>query len=48
MWADDFRLHAPGNTVVEARLQNGQVTQLLVTPESRRKDVRLMKPKGHQ
>jgi hypothetical protein len=38
-WDCDFRLHAPKNTTVEGRVENGKLTDLKVTPESRRKDV---------
>jgi alpha-L-fucosidase 2 len=38
-WNASFKLHAPNNTVVEGRVENGKVTDLKVTPESRRKDV---------
>jgi len=38
-WDVSFRLHAPGNTVVECRYIGGKVERLVVTPESRRKDV---------
>jgi hypothetical protein len=34
-----FRLHATGQTVVEAELKGGKVTMLKVTPAERRKDV---------
>ncbi len=34
-----FKLHAPENTVVEATLQQGKLTQLIVTPASRRAQV---------
>jgi hypothetical protein len=34
-----FRLHAPYNTVVEARVKHGVAEILSVTPESRRKDI---------
>ena len=36
-----FKLHAPGNTTVEARLQAGKITDLQVWPASRKKDVQL-------
>jgi hypothetical protein len=36
-----FKLHAPGNTTVEAELQNGRVTFLKVEPQSRLKDVEI-------
>lgn len=34
-----FKLHAPGNTVVEAELRGGEVVDLKVLPENRRKDI---------
>ena len=37
-----FKLHAPYNTTVEASLVNGKLDQLVVLPESRRVDVKLM------
>ena len=38
-WSVDFKLHAPGNAVVECRAEAGKIVYLKVTPESRRKDV---------
>jgi hypothetical protein len=38
-WSASFKLRAPGRTVVEGRVENGAVTSLRVTPESRRKDI---------
>jgi hypothetical protein len=38
-WNANFKLHAPKNTTVEGRVENGKLTDLKVTPESRRKDV---------
>ena len=38
-WNCSFRLHAPHNTIVEGRVENGKVKELIVTPASRRKDV---------
>jgi len=38
-WDVWFKLHAPGQTVVEAKLSQGRLTELKVTPASRRKDV---------
>ncbi len=38
-WDVEFRLHAPGRTVVEGRVKQGQVCELRVTPEARRADV---------
>ena len=38
-WDVHFRLHAPGNTIVEAVLENGQLKSLSVSPETRRKDI---------
>jgi hypothetical protein len=43
-WNASFKLHAPQNTTVEGRVENGKVVALKVTPESRRKDVVM----GHQ
>lgn len=42
-WNADFKLHAPFNTTVEGRVENGEVADLKVTPESRAKDVVVMK-----
>lgn len=38
-WDVHFKLHAPYNTTVECKLENGEIMLLKVTPESRRKDV---------
>ncbi|GGW41929.1 DUF5703 domain-containing protein [Arenibacter certesii] len=38
-WNANFKLQAPMNTVVEGKVENGKLTDLKVTPESRRKDV---------
>jgi hypothetical protein len=38
-WNASFKLHAPKNTTVEGRVENGELLDLKVTPESRRKDV---------
>jgi hypothetical protein len=38
-WNASFKLHAPKNTTIEGRVENGKVTDLKVTPESRRKDM---------
>ncbi|WP_156817261.1 DUF5703 domain-containing protein [Rubritalea marina] len=38
-WNAEFKLNAPKNTVVEAKVEGGKVVELKVTPESRRKDV---------
>ena len=42
-WNADFKLHAPYNTTLEGRVVNGEVIDLKVTPESRQKDVIIMK-----
>jgi len=42
-WNADFKLHAPYQTTVEGRVVNGEVMDLKVTPQSRRKDVIVMK-----
>jgi len=38
-WDVRFKLHAPAQTTVEATVIGGKITQLKVTPESRRKDI---------
>jgi hypothetical protein len=38
-WDVHFKLHAPGNTVVEGKLKNGVVEIIKVMPESRRRDI---------
>ena len=38
-WDVDFKLHAPESTIVEVVLKSGKITNLKVTPESRRKDI---------
>jgi hypothetical protein len=41
-WDVDFKLHAPKNTTVKCCLKDGKVTQLVVTPESRKDDIEIM------
>jgi alpha-L-fucosidase 2 len=38
-WNATFKLHAPGNTTVEGRVDGGKILDLQVTPPSRRTDV---------
>lgn len=38
-WSGSFKLHAPYNTTVEVEFNNGKVTKLDVSPESRMADV---------
>ena len=38
-WDVDFKLHAPGQTIVEAVLRGGRLVSLKVTPQSRAKDI---------
>jgi len=47
-WNCDFRLHAPKTTIVEGRVENGELKNLVVTPASRRADVEIWseKPAG--
>ncbi len=40
-WDVHFKLHAPANTVVECEVKDGKVVKLVVTPESRRKDMKV-------
>jgi alpha-L-fucosidase 2 len=45
-WDVDFRLHAPGRTVVEGRVVQGQLVDFRITPESRRNDVVVAEDNG--
>jgi hypothetical protein len=38
-WNVRFRLHAPRQTVIECEYRDGQLINLVVTPNSRRNDV---------
>jgi len=38
-WDCSFKLHAPGRTIVQGKVENGKVVDLVVTPRSRRKDI---------
>ena len=42
-WSARFKFHAPENTVVEGVVTHGELTQLTVTPASRRRDVEIMR-----
>ena len=41
-WDAEFKLHAPMQTTVEGVVRGGKVTELKVTPESRRKDIKVI------
>ena len=43
-WNVRFKLHAPSQTTVEGEVRDGKLTRLIVTPESRRKDVQACPP----
>ncbi len=43
-WDVDFKLHAPHSTTVQGKVRGGTVVELVVHPESRRKDVSIMPP----
>jgi len=45
-WIADFKLHAPDRTTVEGHVENGKVTSLKVTPQSRAKDVEIVARDG--
>ena len=38
-WDADFKLHAPGQTILEAVLRGGRLEALKITPQSRARDV---------
>ena len=38
-WDVDFKLHAPHNTIIECRLEEGNINYLKVTPKEREKDI---------
>lgn len=38
-WDASFKLHAPYQTIIEGKVENGKVDVIKVTPESRRKDI---------
>lgn len=41
-WDVDFKLHAPHNTIIECRLEKGNINYLKVTPKEREKDIILI------
>ncbi len=41
-WTADFKLHAPYQTTVEGRIEDGKIVGLKVTPEARAKDVEII------
>ena len=38
-WNANFKLHASGNTIIEGCVNNGELVDLKVHPEERRKDI---------
>jgi len=44
-WNCDFKLHAPLNTVIEGSVKDGKLIKMTVTPESRRKDIKIKQGK---
>jgi alpha-L-fucosidase 2 len=44
-WDVDFKLHAPHQTTVEGEFRDGEIRKLKVTPEARRKDVKICRMK---
>lgn len=38
-WDVDFKLYAPGNTVIECVMKNGSIKKLNVSPKERKKDI---------
>jgi len=44
-WDVDFKLHAPFKTVIQCTVRKGRVEKLQVTPEIRRKDIKILSGK---
>ena len=44
-WTTDFKLHAPLGTTVQTQVQDGKISNLQVTPQSRAKEVEIWKEK---
>ena len=45
-WTVAFRLHAPGRTVVEGRVEQGRLSDFRITPDARRRDVVVAEDNG--
>jgi alpha-L-fucosidase 2 len=45
-WTADFKLHAPFRTTLEGHIENGKISSLRVTPQSRVKDLVIVAPDG--
>ncbi|HVX86139.1 MAG TPA: DUF5703 domain-containing protein [Phycisphaerae bacterium] len=43
-WTADFKLHAPFNTTIQAHVEAGKITHLVVTPPERAKDIIFPQP----
>ncbi len=43
-WDVDFKLHLGGNTIIEGRVVDGTLEDWCITPESRRRNVRVFAP----
>ncbi len=41
-WDVDFKLHARDGTIVECRMEKGKIVRLRITPEDRRKSIRIL------
>lgn len=41
-WNASFKLHAPYNTTIEATVENGKITSMKVSPQSRKADVEII------
>ena len=41
-WNAEFKLNAPKNTIITGNVKNGKVQDLIVTPNSRLKDIKIM------
>ena len=43
-WTADFKLHAAYQTTIKGHVENGKITNLIVTPDSRTRDITVIKP----
>jgi hypothetical protein len=47
-WDVDFKLHAPKNTIITGKVENGKLVKMDVTPKKRSKDIIVLNGREHQ